>query len=353
MSPLVPLVPTLSPGPIAKRVDADMPRLIQSHVLTPLLADSTHRTSPQQQNRFGQPGINYSLLPRTLSALRRLPLAPETAAFQRQLPKTGLPLHVDPSNFVLGCHLGVVVPSPDGLTASSTSRRGGRGAMGDDRRRSKKRRGRTSGTGANGGGGGGFGFGGGGPGPAAGRGEEGAVKGGGGRSSAAAREAGGAAHGREGGGGDGSIESSVSRDIISSGADDWNTEGGGGGGGGGVEEVLADKAGGRITAAAAAAVDAEEEGPHHRLPSGGGVGGGIVGERAWIEVSGEKRHWQTGQAFVFDPSFLHRTHNPTAGERVILNVDVWHPGLEEVEKTAIRRVCEMVEQWNARTGLFA
>lgn len=99
---------------------------------------------------------------------------------------------------------------------------------------------------------------------------------------------------------------------------------------------------------AAVAVDSEETKPTDPLPAGGG----IDGERAWIEVSGEKRHWETGQAFVFDPSFLHRTHNPTAGERVILNIDIWHPGLEEVERTAIRRVCEMVEEWNTRTGLF-
>ncbi|CAN0377928.1 unnamed protein product, partial [Scytosiphon promiscuus] len=141
----------------------------------------------------------YALLPRTLSALRQLPLAPETAAFQRQLPGTGLPLHVDPSNFVLGCHLGVVIPPPIGDPS--------------DRRNGKS-------------------------------------------------------------------------------------------------------------------------------------------EKAWIEVAGEKRHWETGGAFVFDPSFLHRTRNPTEGERVILNIDIWHPGLSEVEKTAIRRVCELVEQWNARSGVF-
>lgn len=84
----------------------------------------------------------------------------------------------------------------------------------------------------------------------------------------------------------------------------------------------------------------------------GQSGDGGVGERAWMEVAGEKRHWAAGRAFVFDPSFVHRTHNPTSGERVILNLDIWHPELTEVERTAIRRVCELVEQWNARSGLF-
>lgn len=80
----------------------------------------------------------------------------------------------------------------------------------------------------------------------------------------------------------------------------------------------------------------------------GGGGGGT----AWIEVAGEKRSWEAGRAFVFDPSFLHRTHNPTLGERVILNVDIWHPGLDKAEIVAIRTVCELVEHWNARSGLF-
>lgn len=230
--------------------------------------------------RFGQPGVNYSLLPRTLAALRRLPLAPETAAFQRQLPGTGLPLHVDPSNFVLGCHVGVVIPaasaggagvgSADGSATASVvtaagDRRGGKGRGGANRKR---------------GGSGGIGFGGGGV-----RAEK----------AAAGRESGGAGSASEGGAAE--RRSGTGRD-------------------GGAER---------------------------RERSG---------ERAWIEVSGEKRHWKPGRAFVFDPSFLHRTYNPTDGERVILNIDVWHPGLKEVEKTAIRRVCELVEQWNSRSGLF-
>ncbi|CAM9423079.1 unnamed protein product [Laminaria digitata] len=212
--------------------------------------------------RYNQPGVNYALLPRTLSALRRLPLAPETAAFQRQLPGTGLPLHVDPSNWVLGCHVGVVVPSPTGV---ATVRPPGN-VVGEGFR------------------------------------EKGVIEGG---------------------------QSS----RIGTG---FGINGGGGGGGGNG----ARRGGGT-------GVAAEGQGG-----GGGGVGGGGGGERAWIEVAGEKRHWETGRAFVFDPSFLHRTHNPTSGERVILNVDIWHPELTEVERTAIRRVCELVEQWNARSGLF-
>lgn len=193
----------------------------------------------------------------------------------------------------------MVIPPPAGPVASNTARAVGGSGPSGDRRRSKKRSGRTSGMRSEAGasaGGGGFGFGGG---------------------SSATRGAA-AARGREG---------------------DRS---------GRVGEAFL----GEGDCAAATAVGVEETKSGDSPPRRGGDGAGMVGERAWIEVSGEKRHWQTGRAFVFDPSFLHRTHNPTAGERVILNIDVWHPGLEEVEKTAIGRVCEMVEQWNTRTGLF-
>lgn len=252
--------------------------------------------------RFGQPGVNYALLPHTLSALRRLPLAPETAAFQRQLPGTGLPLHVDPSNFVLGCHVGVVIPTPAGASATNSLRTSdnSNAAVRDRRRHKKKGGGSRYISSSNGGGG--FGF---------------------------------------GGGSLNAAEPKKKRD------------------GDGVEEAFVGKT---ESSATATVLHVDEETSSRKArdsdsdSDGGGRGCGIgdvvVGERAWIEVSGEKRHWRTGQAFVFDPSFLHRTHNPTSGERIILNVDIWHPGLEEVEKTAIRRVCELVEQWNARSGLF-
>lgn len=115
----------------------------------------------------------------------------------------------------------------------------------------------------------------------------------------------------------------------------------------------AGKAGVSATSIAMAAEGDQPGAPAPSSDGGSGrVGSGEVGERAWIEVAGEKRYWEAGRAFVFDPSFLHRTNNPTSGERVILNIDIWHPGLEEVEKVAVRRVCELIESWNERSGLF-
>ncbi|CAB1121479.1 unnamed protein product [Ectocarpus sp. CCAP 1310/34] len=238
--------------------------------------------------RFGQPGVNYSLLPRTLAALRRLPLAPETAAFQRQLPGTGLPLHVDPSNFVLGCHVGVVVPPAAAAAAAAAA-----GAAG----------------------------------------EEGSADGSADASAATAGD-------RRGGKGRGGANRNK---RVAGGV-------GFGGGGGVVREKKA--AGGESGGAGSTAGVGAVERSNGTGRDGGTERRERSGERAWIEVAGEKRHWELGRAFVFDPSFLHRTYNPTDGERVILNIDVWHPGLKEVEKTAIRRVCELVEQWNSRSGLF-
>ena len=264
--------------------------------------------------RYDQPGVNYALLPATLSALRRLPLAPETAAFQRQLPGTGLPLHVDPSNWVLGCHVGVVVPTPTGVASVRPP-----GDVAGEGFREKGVKGRNSRSGT------GFGGNGGDGGNA--RQAGGTIK----KSSKANRRS----------------KRKVTSTMVSS-------------------EVVDDGPGGtvlprNIVKGFTATATQDEHKIDNRHPArvivegqGGGNGGGDggCGERAWMEVAGEKRHWETGRAFVFDPSFLHRTHNPTSGERVILNVDIWHPGLTEVERSAIRRVCELVEQWNARSGLF-
>lgn len=189
---------------------------------------------------------------------------------------------------MLGCHVGVVIPSPAGPNAAN---RLGADHSSDRRQHKEKRGGARYKTRGNGGGG--FGF--------------------GGRSLNAA-----------------GLKEKHGRDD--------------------VDEMVRGKERGPATAAVLHAD--EERNSSEPQASGCGIGDAVVGERAWIEVSGEKRHWQTGRAFVFDPSFFHRTHNPTSGERVILNLDIWHPGLKEVEKTAIRRVCELVEQWNARSGLF-
>jgi Aspartyl/Asparaginyl beta-hydroxylase/Domain of unknown function (DUF6817) len=50
-----------------------------------------------------------------------------------------------------------------------------------------------------------------------------------------------------------------------------------------------------------------------------------------IRVAEETRHWQEGKCLVFDDSLLHEAWNHTDQDRVVLIVDLWHPGLSDTE----------------------
>jgi len=50
-----------------------------------------------------------------------------------------------------------------------------------------------------------------------------------------------------------------------------------------------------------------------------------------IRVAEETRHWQQGKCLVFDDSLLHEAWNRTDQDRVVLIVDLWHPGLSDTE----------------------
>lgn len=262
--------------------------------------------------------MNYELLPRTLSVLDKLPLAPETAAFQRQLPGTGLPLHVDPSNFVLGLHLGIVVP-PGGSAESRSIQ----ASLGETDRAIV---GEMKNTGT-----GGVGFG-----SRDGITKTKRVKKG---RTERANNSHGAARKRFGeqAASPAPLDDVAVRLVSAQrGQSEYQNSG-----------TLVDDFRNNV-----GLLGKELSGEQTDLS--GGDRGAADGdrERAWIEVAGTKREWDTGEAFVFDPSFLHRTHNPTSQERVILNVDIWHPGLADVEIRAIEKVCELIEQWNARIGIF-
>jgi aspartyl/asparaginyl beta-hydroxylase (cupin superfamily) len=64
----------------------------------------------------------------------------------------------------------------------------------------------------------------------------------------------------------------------------------------------------------------------------------VVPDGCWFRVGAETRHWQRGAAFVFDDTIEHEAANPTDQLRVVFIFDVWHPGLSEVERDAVRRV---------------
>ena len=88
--------------------------------------------------------------------------------------------------------------------------------------------------------------------------------------------------------------------------------------------------------------------PHTSIPPHVGVSNArlvchlplVVPEGCWFRVGGETRHWERGQAFVFDDTIEHEAANPSDQLRVVFICDVWHPDLSEVERDAVRRVIE-------------
>jgi aspartyl/asparaginyl beta-hydroxylase (cupin superfamily) len=64
----------------------------------------------------------------------------------------------------------------------------------------------------------------------------------------------------------------------------------------------------------------------------------VVPEGCWFRVGAETRYWERGKAFVFDDTIEHEAANPSDQLRVVFICDVWHPGLSEIEREAVRRV---------------
>ncbi len=50
-----------------------------------------------------------------------------------------------------------------------------------------------------------------------------------------------------------------------------------------------------------------------------------------IRVEDQSRHWSEGRCLVFDDSFEHEAWNHTTDDRIVLIVDLWHPGLSSGE----------------------
>jgi aspartyl/asparaginyl beta-hydroxylase (cupin superfamily) len=86
--------------------------------------------------------------------------------------------------------------------------------------------------------------------------------------------------------------------------------------------------------------------PHTTIPPHVGISNArlvchlplIVPEGCWFRVGAETRHWQRGEAFVFDDTIEHEAANPSDQLRVVFIFDVWHPGLSDVERDAVCRV---------------
>ena len=50
-----------------------------------------------------------------------------------------------------------------------------------------------------------------------------------------------------------------------------------------------------------------------------------------IRVGDETRRWEEGRCLVFDDYFDHEAWNHTDEDRLVLIVDLWHPGLSDTE----------------------
>lgn len=50
-----------------------------------------------------------------------------------------------------------------------------------------------------------------------------------------------------------------------------------------------------------------------------------------IRVGEQTEHWQAGRCLVFDDHFEHEAWNHTDQDRIVLIVDMWHPGLSDTE----------------------
>lgn len=66
----------------------------------------------------------------------------------------------------------------------------------------------------------------------------------------------------------------------------------------------------------------------------------IVPDGCWFRVGAETRSWQRGAAWLFDDTIEHEAMNPSEALRVILIIDIWHPGLSPAERAAVTALLE-------------
>ena len=91
--------------------------------------------------------------------------------------------------------------------------------------------------------------------------------------------------------------------------------------------------------------------PHTRIPPHTGVANTrlvchlplIVPDGCWFRVGATTRTWTPGEAFVFDDTIEHEAANDSDEVRVVLIVDLWHPGLSATERAVLTRVMEAEE----------
>jgi aspartyl/asparaginyl beta-hydroxylase (cupin superfamily) len=77
----------------------------------------------------------------------------------------------------------------------------------------------------------------------------------------------------------------------------------------------------------------------------------IVPEGCALVVGGERHAWREGEAIAFDDTYEHEAWNRGNSTRVVLIIDVWHPGLTAAEREAVAVLVEAMGDFNKAAGL--
>jgi aspartate beta-hydroxylase len=71
-----------------------------------------------------------------------------------------------------------------------------------------------------------------------------------------------------------------------------------------------------------------------------------------IRVGDETRRWVEGQCVVFDDYFEHEVWNHTSEDRVVLIVDLWHPGLSPAEVRLLKGLHRYAFEYGRQLGRY-
>ncbi|MFP6825279.1 MAG: aspartyl/asparaginyl beta-hydroxylase domain-containing protein [Pseudohongiellaceae bacterium] len=72
----------------------------------------------------------------------------------------------------------------------------------------------------------------------------------------------------------------------------------------------------------------------------------ITSNQAGIKVTDHVHHWQEGEIFLFDDSYIHESWNDSSETRVNLLFGAWHPDLSIDEQNAVSLSFESRQAWN-------
>jgi aspartate beta-hydroxylase len=70
-----------------------------------------------------------------------------------------------------------------------------------------------------------------------------------------------------------------------------------------------------------------------------------------LVVGGERHVWREGEAVAFDDTYEHEAWNRGTRTRVVLIIDVWHPGLSAAERDAVTVLVGAMGDFNREAGL--